>query len=54
MADRMTDEDWREWEKLAPKLEAALSEYETKYCHAPYKPMSKRKRKSAARMKVKR
>ena len=54
MTNRMTADDWRELEKMAPRLAEAFEKHEAARRHAPYKPMTKRKRKSAARLKVKR
>lgn len=50
MTDRMTAEDRRRFEKLMSQLITASGNER----HASYKPMTRRKRKSAARMKVKR
>ena len=59
IADRLealgvTAEDWRELGKMAPRLAEAFEKYEATREHASYKPITKRKRKSAARLKVKR
>lgn len=54
MTDRMTAEDWRELKKMTPSLAEAFGKYEAVRQHSPHKPMTKRKRRSAARLKVKR
>lgn len=54
MTDRMTARDWSKWEKLAPKLLDALEEYGAEHRRALCKFAGKRKRRSAARLKVKR
>ncbi len=54
MTDRMTDEDWRRFVDEAPRLMDVLDRYEAMGRRAKCKPLSKRKRKSAAGLKVKR